>query len=1029
MLKKNTSISVTLMLLVFFVFGIIGSHAVIGKTPVVVINPGHVIGYDPGAVNATTGAQEAYVNAQVAKYTANELQQKGYKVYLSHPVAGCNVESILTASQANSLVNLFKVNNVNPDLVISIHHNSSSNPNASGYEFYWSSYRDFDKEGVYEVSGLWGNGEMAFRDRTPSPEAANSKVFADLLRQNFTGNGLNYNKTVERDDYLPAHAKAPCVLIEGGYISNYWESYRLYTEDYQKDTASRIVKSVEQFLKYKAPVTVPSAKKIEMGLKDSAISVSATHRQSETYAYQTVFAIWHESNPSNQFWTNGQYEGNGKHSSRVNLDYFGRKNGQYFVDVYCYDPNGKSYYLGQSSLTVVLSKPEYSSFSVKAAEKSLNIRASFKDKGLKDREGIFVIYNTKNPSDQYWYSARSDQQASFNIDFKLDYFGFKAGTYHIDSYGYDTFGQSYYLGSCETSYGFSPKAQNIKMKLENRKLTISAEHAVSAFRNEPMIFAVYNTRNPSQQYWAYGNAVKTGVYELSMDIGFFSNSEGTFRVDIYCYDDQGRSYCLGNKEIKAETQVPKAKNIQVSVNSKTLNAQATHVYSTMNDLKMIFAVYNEKNPAKQFWGYGNSDGNGKYSVNIDLSYFNQQKGRYCVEIYCYDRNGRSHCLGTASAELEAEYPQAKKIDFKIENDQIIASAEHEFESMNDLKMIFAVYNENNPSNQFWGYGSTTGNGVYNLNLGLNYFGSQEGTYRADIYCYDKKGKSYCLGTRRAEYKKMTSVKPAVQNVEMTISNGRIRVQAEHVYDSMNDYKMVFAVYNRNNSEQQYWAYGSSNGDGRYELDIALSYFADLPGIYRTDIYCYDHSGRSYHLSTIEKEYIKKVETTGYSDSTSIMGMTNVTAEQLVNEYTKNSPGSFPQYYTAQGISLEKFVNIYLEESQAEGVRGEIAFTQMLLETGYLQFGGDVKVEQYNFAGLGATGGVPGNSFSDLRTGVRAHIQHLKCYASDQPLNNPCVDQRWGDWLRLKAPTIGKLSGTWAADRNYSQKIVTILNRL
>ena len=48
------------------------------------------------------------------------------------------------------------------------------------------------------------------------------------------------------------------------------------------------------------------------------------------------------------------------------------------------------------------------------------------------------------------------------------------------------------------------------------------------------------------------------------------------------------------------------------------------------------------------------------------------------------------------------------------------------------------------------------------------------------------------------------------------------------------------------------------------------------------------------------------------------------------------------------------------------------------ETGFLQFGGDVSVEQFNFAGIGTTGGgVPGNSYPDVRTGVRAQIQHLK----------------------------------------------------
>ena len=57
-----------------------------------------------------------------------------------------------------------------------------------------------------------------------------------------------------------------------------------------------------------------------------------------------------------------------------------------------------------------------------------------------------------------------------------------------------------------------------------------------------------------------------------------------------------------------------------------------------------------------------------------------------------------------------------------------------------------------------------------------------------------------------------------------------------------------------------------------------------------------------------------------------------------------------------------------------------------METGFLRFGGDVKKEQYNFAGLGATGnGASGNGFKSIRIGIRAQVQHLKAYASKENL--------------------------------------------
>ncbi len=47
-------------------------------------------------------------------------------------------------------------------------------------------------------------------------------------------------------------------------------------------------------------------------------------------------------------------------------------------------------------------------------------------------------------------------------------------------------------------------------------------------------------------------------------------------------------------------------------------------------------------------------------------------------------------------------------------------------------------------------------------------------------------------------------------------------------------------------------------------------------------------------------------------------------------------------------TIETFCRIYCEEAEAEDIRAEVAFTQAMKETGFLQFGGDVSIEQFNF---------------------------------------------------------------------------------
>jgi len=122
--------------------------------------------------------------------------------------------------------------------------------------------------------------------------------------------------------------------------------------------------------------------------------------------------------------------------------------------------------------------------------------------------------------------------------------------------------------------------------------------------------------------------------------------------------------------------------------------------------------------------------------------------------------------------------------------------------------------------------------------------------------------------------------------------------------------------------------------------------------------------------------------------------------------------------------------IYREEAMIEGVNYDIAFCQMCLETGFLQFGGDVKPEQNNFGGIGAIGnGVRGDSFSDRRIGIRAQIQHLKAYATTTSLVQPLVDPRFSLIKRGTAPLLSQLAGKWAEDVNYDKKIMAILRRL
>ena len=150
-----------------------------------------------------------------------------------------------------------------------------------------------------------------------------------------------------------------------------------------------------------------------------------------------------------------------------------------------------------------------------------------------------------------------------------------------------------------------------------------------------------------------------------------------------------------------------------------------------------------------------------------------------------------------------------------------------------------------------------------------------------------------------------------------------------------------------------------------------------------------------------------------------------------------TPGRLMAFVKTRNEKLDaKFSEIaseYMRHGDELGMRWDYAFFQMLLETGNLKFGGDVKVSQNNFAGLGATGnGERGESFKDVPTGVRAHLEHLIMYTGEK-VANPVAErtrkvQEWGvltEWQKtIKGPlTFAQLAKKWAPPaRKYAHEI-------
>lgn len=124
--------------------------------------------------------------------------------------------------------------------------------------------------------------------------------------------------------------------------------------------------------------------------------------------------------------------------------------------------------------------------------------------------------------------------------------------------------------------------------------------------------------------------------------------------------------------------------------------------------------------------------------------------------------------------------------------------------------------------------------------------------------------------------------------------------------------------------------------------------------------------------------------------------------------------------------VSELIDLYLEEGALAGVRGDVAFMQAALETGYFRFTGS-----HNYAGIGHCDSCPkGYDYTDARQGVRAQVQLLRFYA-DATVRTadlgapPAISWLDDAYAQGCCVTWFGLTGVWASALHYGPSILAM----
>jgi len=257
------------------------------------------------------------------------------------------------------------------------------------------------------------------------------------------------------------------------------------------------------------------------------------------------------------------------------------------------------------------------------------------------------------------------------------------------------------------------------------------------------------------------------------------------------------------------------------------------------------------------------------------------------------------------------------------------------------------------------------------------------------------------------------------------------------YTALVGEEMTFDGSGSSDSDGEIAQYIWDFGDGSTGSESSPAYTYTEAGEYAVALTVEDDDGAlSAEVTTTvtiteeeaEEEESYSINTSPITNSTSFIGYTEVTVNQLVKIFEDR--GSTKVEWA------RRIAPIYIQYGKIFNMRADIAWAMMCHETGFLEFTGDVGSEQNNFVGMGAIGGgVPGNSFATEELGIIAHYAHLAWYYYPDHVNIYCsltYDPRHfgsSHYRYTGDTTLGFLNGRWAPGATYTGKIILFANQI
>ena len=881
--------------------------------------------------------------------------------------------------------------------------------------------------------------------KNPEIRIVNKNDFSGTFKVKITGVGSSTNTTkvevpvwCQTDGQDDLKWYTATLQNDGSYtvdvaISNHNDQVGTYIADlyvtYRNGTMEQLGRTSAVMSKTSANISVE-----KNGTNPAQYQSKVVFSNMPTGVKSVQFAVWSNEGGQNDLkWYMGKDVGNDTWLATIDLNNH-KTYGNYSVHAYLEMEDGYFFNFGNTSFEV--QKANVGELKVKDYNQNegsfrVIIRLNNTDVGINKVD--VPIWCSSNQSDIKWYTAIKQADGTYSVDVNIANHKYNSGEYNIHAYLTDAFGNKSF-GQATTFAVIAPKSEvtakdaagtetNYELKATNLGLYGDVRKVE---------FAVWSLKGGQDDLaWYQASRDSSGAYRATVPISRHRTA-GEYEADAYITLGNGGLKYVGKASFKVtEPGISKVEVSEKDVDGGTFTVSLAKPESPSGVNRLQVAVWGAANGQNDLkWYDAAKRPDGSYEVAVSIANHGFETGTYNVHTYLTGGNGISLCANTTSTEIEAPKSEVTA------KDAAGTETNYELKATNlglygDVRKVeFAVWSlKGGQDDLAWYQASRDSSGAYRATVPISRHRTT-GEYEGDAYITLSNGTLKYVGTAKFEIT-IPSLNLYVANYDASL--GSFDVILNNIVSPSGINKIEVPVWCSSNQSDIKWYKAVKQNDGTYKITVDPMYHNLHSGIYQIHAYITTGNG-IMTLAGTTTQLVKAPEL--YT----IMGTTTTTVDQMM-KYYKSSGVNYPGNELGKGgaPTLESFCKLYLEEANAEGVRAEVAFAQTMLETGWLKYGGIVKIEQFNFAGIGALdGNSTGNcaTFPDVRTGIRAQIQHLKAYGSSGALTNSCVDPRFHLVKRNCAPYVQWLGqkenpqgNGWATSERYGYNIMSGIQKL